>query len=187
MQNLKSYLRQLANFPQQGVVFEDINPLLSNADTFKKVIDTLSQQIAKMLPSVSKIVAIEARGFVVGGAIARKLEVGFVPVRKKGKLPPFESVRKIEYSLEYGSNILEMDFSLLNFEDNIVIFDDVLATGGTAEAVFKLLLEAKKEGFLQPNASINYAFLLEIEPLKGRQYLLKNTYIPDNQIFSLIQ
>ena len=188
MEEFKNLIRQLPDFPQKGILFQDINPLLSNWKTLHAASAELSNRISEVMPYATKLLAIEARGFIMGGVLATMLETGFVPVRKKGKLPSYDSLRTIEYQLEYGTDSLSMDISLINYHDKIVIFDDVLATGGTAEATYKLLQNEIAKGILAPMEKHNicFAFTLDIEALKGKQYLSKQTGIPQDQIISLI-
>ena len=188
MEEFKNLIRQLPDFPKKGILFQDINPLLSNWKALQSASTEMSNQILEVMPFVSKVLAIEARGFIMGGILAHLLEAGFVPVRKKGKLPTYDSLRTIDYQLEYGTDSLCLDMSLVNYNDKIVIFDDVLATGGTAEAVFNLLLQEIKQGKLAPieKNNICFAFMLDIEILKGKQHLHKQTGIPQENIISLM-
>jgi adenine phosphoribosyltransferase len=189
MENYKSLIRQLPDFPRKGILFQDINPLLANWKALQTAGDDLVMEINERMPDVTKLLAIESRGFIMGGILATLLQTGFVPIRKKGKLPSYNSIRTIDYQLEYGTDSLCIDFSLVNYHDKIVIFDDVLATGGTAEATFKLLQqEADKGNFAACNQrNICFAFMLEIDFLKGREYLTKQTGIPDEKIISLVR
>lgn len=183
-----SLIRKLPDFPQKGVVFQDINPLLVNWKALQSASNDLAMDIDIIMPYSTKLIAIEARGFIMGGIVATLLNAGFIPIRKKGKLPNYDSLRSIEYQLEYGTDELVIDMSLLNYHDKIVVFDDVLATGGTAEAAYKLLeKEAEKGSFAPLNPeNICFAFLLEIDSLKGREYLSEQTKIPSENIISLI-
>lgn len=189
MEDYKNLIRQLQDFPKKGILFQDINPLLANWKSLHSASTELATQLSEIMPFVSKVLAIEARGFILGGILASMLEAGFVPIRKKGKLPTYDSLRSIEYQLEYGTDTLCMDMSLLNYNDKIVIFDDVLATGGTAEAAFKILEQESTCAQLAPlnKHNVCFAFMLEIDFLKGREYLSKQTGIPDENIISLIR
>lgn len=188
METYKNLIRQLQDFPKKGILFQDINPLLSNWKALQGASNELTDRILDVMPFVSKVLAIEARGFIMGGILATLMEAGFVPVRKKGKLPPYETLRTIDYQLEYGTDSLCLDMSLVNYNDKIVIFDDVLATGGTAEAVFNLLMQEIKHGKLAPieKNNICFAFMLDIEFLKGKQYLHEHTGLPTENIISLM-
>ncbi|MDD3281629.1 MAG: adenine phosphoribosyltransferase [Bacteroidales bacterium] len=189
MEEYKKLIRQLQDFPKKGILFQDINPLLANWKTLHAASADLATQVSEVIPFVSKVLAIEARGFILGGVLASMLEAGMVPVRKKGKLPTYDSLRTVDYQLEYGTDSLSVDVSLLNYHDRILIFDDVLATGGTAEATFKLLEQESKNDQFAPLSQHNvcFAFMLEIEALKGRKYLSKQTGIPEENIISLIK
>jgi adenine phosphoribosyltransferase len=189
MNHYKNLIRQYANFPKQGVIFQDINPLLANWKALQKSCEDLAIKIQEIMPFTTKILCIEARGFIIGGILATLLNAGCVPVRKKGKLPPYESIKNIDYELEYGINSIEIDMSLLEYNDKIVILDDVLATGGTAEAAYLLLKKEIEKGNITPfeKENVCFAFLLEIEFLKGKEKLYQSTQIPKENIISLIQ
>ena len=189
MKKYENLIRQQIDFPKQGIVFQDINPLLSNWKALRDACNDLYAGIQEMMPFATKVLCIEARGFIMGGALATLLDAGCVPVRKKGKLPPYRSVESIDYELEYGVNSIALDTSLLEYNDKIVIFDDVLATGGTVEAAYLLLKKEVDKGNLAPfdKENVCFAFLLEIEALKGREKLCLSTQIPAESIFSLIQ
>jgi adenine phosphoribosyltransferase len=188
MDNYQYLIREFPDFPQKGILFYDINPLLSNWKALNATSFSLAEKIVDIMPFATKTLSIEARGFIIGGILSTILETGFVPIRKKGKLPTYDSLRSIEYQLEYGTDSLSMDISLINYHDKIIVFDDVLATGGTAEATYKLLENEMKNGNLAPlnKNNICFAFLLEIEKLKGRTYLSQQTGISENNIISLI-
>ena len=189
MDDFSSLIRTLPDFPRKGILFQDINPLLANAKALQSASVDLAEQIADVMPYATQLLAIEARGFILGGVLASLLQTGFVPIRKKGKLPAYVSIRTMDYQLEYGTDSLCVDMSLLHYHDKIIIFDDVLATGGTAEATYKLLqCEADMGNFAPLNQhNICFAFLLEIDFLKGREYLTQQTGIPDASIVSLIK
>jgi len=132
--DLNLYVRDIPDFPQKGVVFKDITPLLKNPEAFAFVIDQLSRNFQNK--EINTVVSIESRGFIFGAALALKNGWSFVPVRKPGKLP-YKSIRT-SYTLEYGANVLEMHEDALDNFSRVLIIDDVLATGGTLEASIKL-------------------------------------------------
>ncbi len=158
--DLGSLIRDIPDFPKEGIVFKDITPLLADPDGFRSAIDTIAATYADS--QVTKVLGAEARGFIFGGALAYKLGAGFVPARKPGKLP--WQTTKAEYALEYGTDTLEMHLDAIGPEDVVLIVDDVLATGGTAAAKAMLATStgAKLAGF---------AFLIELDFLGGRQKL----------------
>lgn len=158
--DLKEFIRDIPNFPKRGIVFKDITPLLGNGPAFSHSIDLLAKVGTKH--RVNKVIAIESRGFIFGSAVAQRLGVGVVPVRKKGKLP-FKTL-SASYALEYGEDTLEMHVDGVLPGERVLVVDDVLATGGTAEAVLRLVAQA---GGLPVAA----AFAVELEFLKGRERL----------------
>ena len=169
-QDLKKYIRDIPDFPEKGIIFKDITPLLKDPLAFKETIDLLANRFKR--EQVDYVVGIEARGFIFGSALAYKLGVGVIPVRKKGKLP--YKTNSVTYDLEYGTDTLEIHADAIDSGSRVLIIDDVLATGGTVSAVTRLV---KKQ-----NAQIvGLAFLIELSFLKGRQKL------PDLPLFSLIQ
>jgi adenine phosphoribosyltransferase len=157
---LREYVRDVTDFPKPGIVFKDITPLLLNAAAMDAAISGLSELAAPQ--GVDFVVAAEARGFILGGAIARQLGAGFVPARKPGKLPK-ETV-SAEYALEYGLDALEVHSDALAGGARVLVHDDLLATGGTAAALCELItgLGAKV---------VACAFLLELSFLGGRERL----------------
>ncbi len=157
---ITAVIRDVPDFPQKGIIFKDITPFLSNPPLFKKTTDAISQIYDGR--GITKVVGIEARGFLLASPIAINLKAGLVPVRKKGKLP-YKTV-SVTYDLEYGQDTLQMHEDALNKNDKVLIVDDVLATGGTARAVCQLVerLGAKVESI---------AMLIELGFLKGREKL----------------
>jgi len=135
LDNIKSKIRTVPDFPSKGIMFRDVTTLLLDPDGLKDVIRTMAGYWANR--GITKIVGIDARGFIIGGALAYEMKIGFVPVRKKGKLPP-ETVSE-NYVLEYGEDSLEILKISLDENDCVLIVDDLIATGGTAEASVKLV------------------------------------------------
>jgi adenine phosphoribosyltransferase len=133
--DLKDSIRSIPDYPKPGIVFRDITTLLGNARAFRRAVDELVQPWAGM--KIDKVAGIEARGFILGGAVAHQVSSGFVPIRKKGKLP-YETVR-VAYSLEYGLDEMEMHEDAVEKGDRVILVDDLIATGGTAEGAVKLL------------------------------------------------
>lgn len=170
MDAIKSKIRDIPNFPKKGIIFKDITPLLNDPSTFKRVIDIFTDRY--LGEKIDMVVAIESRGFIFGSILAYNLKAGFTPVRKIGKLP-FKTIKK-SYDLEYGTDHLEIHEDAIHSGQRVLIMDDLLATGGTAQAVVHLV-EA-----LQGKV-ISLAFLIELTFLKGREKLKKH------DIFSLIQ
>jgi adenine phosphoribosyltransferase len=157
---LRSAIRDVPDFPKPGIVFKDITTLLADPVLFRRAIDLLLAMVGD-LPA-DKVVAIESRGFILGGAVAHRLGAGFVPVRKPGKLP--WRARRASYALEYGTDSLEMHEDALRKGDRVLVVDDVIATGGTARAVAELCeaLGGRVSAF---------AFLVELSFLAGRAKL----------------
>ena len=133
--DLKSAIRSIPDYPKPGIVFRDITTLLGDARAFRRAVDELVQPWAG--GKIDKVAGIEARGFILGGAVAHQVSAGFVPIRKKGKLP-FKRVT-IGYSLEYGIDEMEMHEDAVEKGDRVIVVDDLIATGGTAEGAVKLL------------------------------------------------
>lgn len=158
--HMKALIRDVADFPGPGIVFKDITPLLGDGAAWSAAVTALAGLIEPLEPT--KILGIEARGFLVGAPVAHELGLGFVPVRKPGKLP--WHVTTVSYSLEYGQDSLEMHVDGVGEGERIVIVDDVLATGGTAAATVEL---ARRGGA----DVVGLAFLLELGFLAGRQRL----------------
>lgn len=168
--NYKDYIAIVEDFPIKGISFKDITPLLSNGEVFKKIIKDIAEFAKKVGANV--VVGPESRGFIFGCPVAVECGIGFVPIRKPGKLPR-ETVSK-EYSLEYGSNTLCMHADALKKGDKVLIVDDLLATGGTIGATVELI---KSLGA----SVVGCAFVVELTELKGREKL------PGIDVFALTQ
>ena len=158
--NLEDYIRNIPDFPKPGILFRDVTTLIQDGKAFKESVNLLVNKYKGK--RVDKVVAVEARGFIFGAAVAYRLGVGFVPVRKKGKLP-FKT-NSVTYSLEYGTDTLEIHQDAIKKDDNILVIDDLLATGGTVKAVAELI-----EGLGGRIMSI--AFIIELFDLNGRDKL----------------
>jgi adenine phosphoribosyltransferase len=154
---LKGLIRDIPDFPQKGIVFKDITPLLADENAFSSVIDLIVVHYGR--GNIDKVVGIEARGFILASPVAYHFGAGFVPVRKEGKLP-WNSERE-EYELEYGTAVLEIHKDAIDPGDRVLIVDDVLATGGTARATARLV---ERLG----GKVIGIATLVELTFLKGR-------------------
>jgi len=170
MEIIKSKIRTIPNFPKPGIMFRDITTLLNDREGLKRIIDYFT--IRYKGRKIDRIVAIESRGFIIGGALAHKLQIPLVLARKPGKLP-FETV-SIDYDLEYGTNRLEMHKDSVFPEENVLIVDDLLATGGTCQAACHLVeqLGAKV---------LECAFIVDLPDLGGKQKLSKY------DIFTLVE
>src|SRR5580692_12997567 len=136
--DLKTAIRTIPDYPKKGIMFRDITTLLGNARAFRAAVDALVQPYAGV--RIDKVAGIEARGFILGGAVAHQLSVGFVPVRKKGKLP--HTVIGEDYDLEYGKDRVEIHIDAIEQGDQVLVVDDLIATGGTATAGIRLLERA---------------------------------------------
>jgi adenine phosphoribosyltransferase len=135
LEELKRSIRTIPDYPRPGVQFRDITTLLGNARAFRRTVDELVRPWTSA--QVNRVAGIEARGFILGGAMAHQLEAGFVPIRKKGKLP--HTTVRVAYSLEYGIDEMEMHTDAVNPGERLILVDDLIATGGTAEAAVRLL------------------------------------------------
>src|ERR1700688_4781713 len=133
--DLKSAIRTIPDYPKPGIMFRDITTLLGDARAFRRAVDELVQPWAGM--KIDKVAGIEARGFILGGAVAHQVSAGFVPIRKKGKLP--HKKVSVAYALEYGEDTIEMHADALVEGERVVLVDDLIATGGTAAAAVKLV------------------------------------------------
>ncbi|MDD3726358.1 MAG: adenine phosphoribosyltransferase [Candidatus Ratteibacteria bacterium] len=159
MTEIKSLIRTIPDFPKKGVLFRDITPVLKDPKAFKKVIDAFQKNTPV---DIDKVVAIESRGFIFGAALALNLGIGFIPVRKSGKLPG--KTIKAKYDLEYGTDTLEIHEDAIEKGDGVVLIDDLLATGGTSLAACKLI--EKSGGIVK-----KVLFLVELDDLKGIEKL----------------
>lgn len=170
LERVKNLVRDVPDFPKDGILFKDITPVLQHPEAFKCVVDLMTEEFSKI--KIDAVVGIESRGFIFSPLLAYRLGAGFVPVRKKGKLP--YKTEQIGYALEYGEAILEIHQDAIKPGARIVIVDDLLATGGTARAAAHLVekLGGKVEKF---------GFLIELNFLKGREKLAPG------EVFSLIQ
>jgi adenine phosphoribosyltransferase len=157
---IKDLIRDIPNFPIEGIIFKDITTLLKNKNGFEKTLNEL-YNLSKN-KGITKVIGVESRGFIFGGALAAKLGAGFVPIRKPGKLPA--EILKEEYTLEYGTDSIEIHKDSLTNEDVVLLHDDLLATGGTMEAACKLV---EKMGARIAQIS----FIIELDFLKGRKKL----------------
>ncbi|MCX5716314.1 MAG: adenine phosphoribosyltransferase [Candidatus Omnitrophica bacterium] len=159
-QQLKKFVIDIPDFPKKGIIFKDITTLLKNGEKFRVVVDSIVKKFKTK--KIDAIVSIEARGFIVGSVVAYKLGIGIIPVRKKGKLPYLKY--SVTYDLEYGTDTLEIHQDAFKKGARVLIVDDLLATGGTAQAVIKLIKKAGGE-------VAGLAFIIELLPLKGRDKL----------------
>ena len=166
MNNLKKYISEINNFPKDGILFKDINPLYKDPQRWKELMLPLQKLLILAKPDY--IVGIEARGFITASALAFKNEIGFIPIRKRNKLPG--KIIGINYKLEYGEDRLEIQDGFFKDNNKIIIIDDLLATGGTASAAGELIRKAG--GNL-----IGYAFLVELTNLNGRKKLDSKVFI----------
>ncbi len=167
---LEDYIRDVQDFPQQGVLFKDITPMLQDGPAFHAAIDRLAAHYAGA--GIQTVVGVESRGFIFGAPLAYQLNCGFVPVRKFGKLPN-ETV-SVEYALEYGTNVVEIHKDAIKPGERVLIVDDLLATGGTVAASIELV--EKLGGHIA-----GIAFLVELTFLKGREQL------KGHDVFALIK
>ncbi|UCF44545.1 MAG: adenine phosphoribosyltransferase [Planctomycetota bacterium] len=158
--DLERYIRSIPHWPKKGILFRDITPLLADRDAFAAAIDALCADFTNT--DINYVAAIEARGFIFGAAVAKKLQAGFVPIRKKGKLP-FKT-ESVTYDLEYGTDTLEVHIDAIKKGPRILMVDDLLATGGTMAASCKLI---EKLG----GRIVGISFLIELSELAGRDKL----------------
>lgn len=170
MTELKEHIRSIPDFPKKGIVFRDITTLLGDAAIFRKSVDMLYDRYKDK--KIDAVVCVESRGFIFGSVLAYKLNAAMVPVRKKGKLP-YETY-SATYELEYGVDTLEIHKDALKEGSNVIIVDDLLATGGTTKAVIELVKKSKAK-------ILETAFVIELEFLNGREK------IKECPIFSLVK
>lgn len=168
--DLKKYIRDVPDFPKKGILFKDITTLISEPEPFKYVVDTIVDKYKNK--DIDKLVSVEARGYIFGGVLAYNLNCGFIPVRKPGKLPS-ETIA-MDYTLEYGTNTIEIHKDALKPGEKVLIFDDLLATGGTVQATCQLIEQ-------QGAKIVACVFLIDLTFLKGSEKL-KNY-----EVFSLIE
>ena len=154
---IKSRIRTIPNYPKAGIMFRDVTTLLGDSLGLRKTVDELVQPFAGN--RIDKVAGIEARGFIIGGAVAHQLSVGFIPVRKKGKLP-WETIGQ-DYELEYGTDRVEIHTDAIAKGEKVLLVDDLIATGGTAEATLKLIEQAGGE-------VVGCSFVIDLPDLGGR-------------------
>ncbi len=160
IEDISRRIRDVPDFPKPGILFKDITPLLLDAAAFRRAIELMAAPFRAA--GVTRVVSIESRGFLLGAPVALALEAGLVPIRKPGKLPSERG--RVEYALEYGTDALEMHTDAVGARDLVLIVDDVLATGGTAQAAAKLVRAHRAE-------VVGFTFLIELDFLKGRARL----------------
>jgi adenine phosphoribosyltransferase len=160
--DLKAAIRTIPDYPKPGIMFRDITTLLGDARSFRRAVDELVQPWAGM--KIDKVAGIEARGFIIGGAVAHQVSAGFVPIRKKGKLP--HKRVSIAYSLEYGLDEMEMHEDAVSKGERVIVVDDLIATGGTAEGAVKLLRKMGAE-------VLAACFIIDLPDLGGADKLRK--------------
>lgn len=158
MLDLKKKIREIPDFPKPGILFYDLTTLLKDREGLRQAVDILTEHYRGR--QISKVLGIESRGFILGPPLAYNLNAGFVPIRKSGKLPA-ETVR-VSYDLEYGTDTLEIHRDAVEPGERVLIVDDLIATGGTAAAAAQMARELKAE-------VVSFAFLVELEFLKGRE------------------
>jgi adenine phosphoribosyltransferase len=171
---LRAHLRNVPDFPKPGILFKDITPLLADPRAFHITLDLLAQRYIG--EHIDAVVGVESRGFIFGGALAARLNASFVPVRKPGKLPA--KVDSVSYKLEYGEAALEMHLGSIKEGAQVLIVDDVLATGGTASAAMEL---SRRQG----GTVVGAAFVVELDFLSGRARLSEGT-APAPSVYSIV-
>lgn len=170
--DFKQYIADIPDFPEKGIIFRDVTPLLKDQSAYKESIQEIAKWIKNLNVNVDVIAGPESRGFIFGCPVAYEVEAGFVPVRKPGKLPR-ETISE-EYALEYGTNEVQIHADSIKPGENVVIVDDLLATGGTVEATVKLI--ERLGGHV-----VGIAFLIELEGLNGREKL------SEYEVYSLLK
>jgi adenine phosphoribosyltransferase len=160
--DLRTSIRTIPDYPKPGIMFRDITTLLGNARAFRRAVDELVQPWAGS--KIDKVAGIEARGFILGGAVAHQVSAGFVPIRKKGKLP--HTTVRVAYSLEYGIDEMEMHEDAVGSGERVVLVDDLIATGGTAEGAVKLLRQMGAE-------VLAACFIIDLPELGGADKIRK--------------
>jgi adenine phosphoribosyltransferase len=168
--DLKRTIRDIPDFPKKGIIFKDITPLLRSGSAFRNTVDAIADRYKDK--KIDIVASVEARGFIFGSAVAYKLGAGLVPIRKKGKLPYL--TKSVTYDLEYGTDTLQMHEDAVSRGQRVLIVDDLLATGGTAAAVARLIKDCG-------GVVAEIAFVIELEFLKGREKL------KDYPVFSLLK
>jgi len=163
---LSKLIRDVPDFPEPGILFKDITPLLADHWGFTACLDLIAERFAEDRPDV--VVGIESRGFIFGGALAARMAASFVPARKPGKLPA--ETHRVDYALEYGTDAVEMHTDAIQRGQKVLVVDDLIATGGTAEASIELV---KKQG----GELVGAAFVIELEFLEGRKRLPLEPYV----------
>lgn len=158
-EGIKGLIAEVPDYPKPGIVFKDVTPVLAHRGAFESTVEMMSTEIEETVGHVDLIVGAEARGFILGPAIAYKLHAGFIPARKPGKLP--REVHSVEYALEYGVDTLQMHRDSIRPGQRVVIHDDLLATGGTAGAIAKMVTDLGGE-------VVAYSFIVELTYLQGR-------------------
>ncbi|TPW31729.1 adenine phosphoribosyltransferase [Martelella alba] len=169
---LADSIRSIPDYPKPGIIFRDITTLLGDARAFRRAVDELVQPYVGM--KIDKVAGIEARGFILGGALAHQLSAGFIPIRKKGKLP--DKTVSMTYSLEYGEDEMEMHVDAIKPGEKVILVDDLIATGGTAEGAVKLLRQIGAE-------IVSACFIIDLVDLPGR----KKLEAMDVEVRSLVQ
>ena len=164
--NLADAIRTIPDYPKPGIMFRDITTLLGDAAAFRQAVDDLTAAFRDA--KIDKVAGIEARGFILGGAVAHQLRAGFIPLRKRGKLP--HKTISVEYALEYGQDAIEMHHDACSADERVLIVDDLIATGGTAEAAIRLLRQGGAE-------IVAAGFVVDLPELGGAERL-RNLGVP---------
>ena len=162
VETIKKVIRDVPDFPKPGIIFKDITPILLDPELTRQIVDEMAKEVVSL--NLDAIVGIESRGFWFGIMLANKLDIPFIPIRKKGKLP-YKTI-SYSYDLEYGSAEIEMHEDAIKENWNVLIHDDLLATGGTAQASAELIL-------MQKANVAGFSFMVELDFLKGNEILLK--------------